>query len=132
MLFPSITEDIDDGSTIDAAYTGHGQRLKLAQDIPLTNLEIDPRTGIVTDRGFLGSLRTAGFYFAGVFEKSGGNIDFTDLDSAAELYNDQERVYLFATGKWLKISFGNLTGWVIADYVITPPEYELAALPVTY
>jgi type IV pilus assembly protein PilY1 len=101
VLFPTLTEDINDGSVLDAVYSGHGQRLELAQDVPLTNLEVDPRTGIVTDRGFLGALRTAGFYFAGVFEKSGGPIDFTIVDTSAEELNGKERVYVFATGKWL-------------------------------
>jgi type IV pilus assembly protein PilY1 len=78
-----------------------GQRMKNAQDVPITNLVTDPRTGIVTDHGLLGHLRSAGYYFAGLFEQSGGQVDLTHSVGAAELEGGRERVYLFATGNFL-------------------------------
>lgn len=85
----------------DVTWNYAGARLKNAQDVLVSDLQVDPRTGIVTDHGFLGHLRSAGYYFTGLFEQSGGAVDLTHSASAAELEDGRERVYLFATGNFL-------------------------------
>ncbi len=130
ILFPTTTLDICEDElpegckSSDKWYsvtnTFGGQRLKTNQDVRLTNLVVDPRTGIVTDYGFLGALRTAGYYFAGVFEKSGGDIDFTDNVAEAETVGGVARVYVFATGRWL--NFIKLVEDFQADSPGTPTD----------
>ncbi len=94
VVFPDTTVGID-GESVSNDY--QGQRLPNAQDILLTNKVTDPRTGTVTDHGFLGALRSSGYYFSGFFERSGSTIRFTDSKSNWET----DRVYIFATGRWL-------------------------------
>jgi type IV pilus assembly protein PilY1 len=111
VVYPTTVVDICEDElpegckTADKWYTVTwnyaGDRLKNAQDVQVTNLVADPRTGIVTDHGLLGHLRSAGYYFAGLFEQSGGAIDLTHSAGAAELENGLERVYLFVTGNFL-------------------------------
>jgi type IV pilus assembly protein PilY1 len=95
VVFPTTTVDIDGTETVDNNYVGG--RLPNAQDIPLTEKVTDSRTGTVTDHGFLGALRTSGYYFSGVFERSNPGIRFTNSHSDWE----PDRVYIFATGRWL-------------------------------
>jgi type IV pilus assembly protein PilY1 len=111
VVYPTTVKDICEDElpegckTSDKWYTVTwnyaGQRMKNAQDVPVVNLATDPRTGIVTDSGFLGNLRSAGYYFAGLFEQSGGQIDLTDNHDLAEKEDWRARVYLFATGNFL-------------------------------
>ena len=119
VLFPTTTENIDGGGAVDPGYTGHGQRLTMNQDILLTNLVTDSRTGLVTDYGFLGSLRSGGYYFAGVFEKSGTPVEFTPDVASAEV-EGQARAYVFATGRWL--NFIKLTEDFHANTPGSPPD----------
>ncbi|NIQ90347.1 MAG: VWA domain-containing protein, partial [Deltaproteobacteria bacterium] len=111
VVYPTTALDICEDETPNGCPTSDkwysvtwnyaGQRLKNAQDIQIQNLVTDPRTGIVTDQGFLGHLRSAGYYFAGLFEQSGGAIDLTHSHDAAEKEDWRARVYLFATGNFL-------------------------------
>jgi type IV pilus assembly protein PilY1 len=111
VVFPTTTLDICEDETPKGCETSDkwytvtnpyaGQRLPNAQDILVSDLQEDSRTGIVTDKGFLGHLRSAGHYFAGVFEQSGGQLEFTNDHDLAEKEDWRARVYLFATGKFL-------------------------------
>lgn len=95
VVFPTTTVDIDGSVTVTNNYSG--QRLPNAQDILLTNEVTDPRTGEVTDTGFVGFLNSTGYYFSGLFERSGSTLEFTDSKSNWET----DRVYVFASGRWL-------------------------------
>jgi type IV pilus assembly protein PilY1 len=94
VVFPNTTVGTN-AEAVSSSYAG--DRLPNAQDVLLTNKVTDPRTGTVTDQGFLGALRTSGYYFSGFFEHSGAEVRFTDSKSNWET----DRVYIFATGKWL-------------------------------
>ena len=80
--------------TIDADIQG---QLKNSQSIELHKSQIDPMTNQIFDYGFMGFLSSSGYYFSGVFEKSGGGIDFTSTFVPLE----NNPVYIFATGNWL-------------------------------
>ena len=95
VVYPTNTFNIVGGGSVDDAFAG--QRLKNAQDTLFVNQVADPRTGTVTDRGFVGTLKTSGYYFSGLFEKSGGAMDFTDVKTNWVA----NTVYVFATGRWL-------------------------------
>lgn len=81
-------------ATVSADITG---TLKNNQNIELNKTYTDPLTGLTFDHGFLGFLKSSGFYFSGVFEKRYGQIDFTTSHSNWE----NDTVYIFATGNWL-------------------------------
>lgn len=98
VVFPkgTLSDLINTGTPVDVAAGVQG-RLKNSQDIKLRNPQLDPTTNQVFDFGFLGMLNSSGYYFSGVFEKSGGNTDFTS--SRTDWATDT--VYIFATGNWL-------------------------------
>lgn len=98
VVFPkgALADLINTGTPVNVA-AGILGRLKNSQDIKLRNPQLDPVTNQVFDVGFLGLLNSSGYYFSGVFEKSGGSTDFTD--SRTDWATDT--VYLFATGNWL-------------------------------
>lgn len=101
VVFPSgATVDIDGTSvTIPASLQG-GVTLPNYRDVLVTNTITDPNTNEVVDIGFIGALKATGFYFSGVFEKSGTGLEFTGVRADAE---SGPRVYLFATGRWLNM-----------------------------
>ncbi|SFL97816.1 von Willebrand factor type A domain-containing protein [Desulfomicrobium norvegicum] len=97
IVFPkgTLSNLIPTGSvTVGSEISG---RLKNNQDIELSKTYTDPLTGQTFDHGFIGFLKSSGFYFSGLFEKKYGDIDFTTLHS--NMVTDT--VYIFATGNWL-------------------------------
>ncbi|MFO7559201.1 MAG: PilC/PilY family type IV pilus protein [Desulfobacterales bacterium] len=102
ILFPDgITMDMD-GREVETPSTVKGFRLPNFQDISLCNLITNPDTGETTDTGFLGILKSTGYYFSGLFEEIGADLVFTpDESKLAEAGFGGKRVYLFATGNWL-------------------------------
>ena len=72
------------------------------QAVRLTDVQVDPRTNVAKDYGFLGYMKAPGVYFSGLFEQDGAvESQLTDdPDDAVESY-DRERVYCFVTGNYL-------------------------------
>ncbi|MBW1897565.1 MAG: hypothetical protein JRI61_00740, partial [Deltaproteobacteria bacterium] len=102
ILFPvGITMDLE-GRGVETPSSVKGIVLPNFQDIPLHKVITNPDTGETNDAGFLGILKSAGYYFSGVFEKIGTDLVFTpDGSEFAETGFGGKRVYLFATGNWL-------------------------------
>lgn len=94
-------QDLRWGSTVAYARTGiSGHRLLNHQDIVLTDIHTDTRTGVSKDYGFLGRLKAPGIYFAGLFE-TGTYYTLTDDPTHAATSGGLERVYAFVTGNYL-------------------------------
>ncbi len=103
------------GVTIAADVQG---RLKNSQDVEIHKSQVDPMTNQIFDYGFLGFLSSSGYYFSGVFEKTGGGIDFTSSFSVV----DNNPVYIFATGNW--INFIKLVeDFILADAYSSCRQY---------
>lgn len=106
-----------------------GQTLPNYQDVLLSHAVTDPESGVVTDTGFVGFLKSVGYYFSGFFEKDTTNhYQFTDdPDDAIHAYGGH-RVYLFVTGNFL--NFIKL----VEDFKVNgmPDAACASSLPYTY
>ncbi len=114
-------------NTITDSYGG--TTLPNAQDIVLSKEVTDSLSGVVTDVGFAGFLKSIGFYFSGFFEKNAfSHYQFTDDRSQALNAYGGQRVYLFVTGNFL--NFIKL----VEDFKVNGTPYASCAygLPSTY
>jgi len=105
-----------------------GTTLPNAQDVVLSHEVTDPESGVVTNTGFVGFLKSMGYYFSGFFEEDTTNhYKFTD-DRDDAMYNSGHRVYLFVTGNFL--NFIKL----VEDFKVNgmPDAACASSLPHTY
>ncbi len=100
VLFPTGSLQDEDGSAVTTPAAIKGLVLPNYRSILATNVEVDPNTSESIDKGFLGALKATGFYFSGLFEKTGATLEFTNSTGSAET-NNGYRVYVFATGNWI-------------------------------
>lgn len=93
VVFPKGTLAEIAGSSVSVPTDIKGKRLFNAQDIELSKIQVDPQTNQATDVGFLGFLKTAGFYFSGTFEGTTSGLNFINSSNS--------NTYFFASGNWL-------------------------------
>jgi type IV pilus assembly protein PilY1 len=133
VVFPSDIRFID-GTAPSAPWNSiinnYGNTLlPNAQDIALSHEVTDALSGVVTNIGFVGFLKSSGYYFSGFFEKdTSTHYQFTDnRDDAVHSYGGH-RVYLFVTGNFL--NFIKL----VEDFKVNgmPDAACASGLPSTY
>ncbi|MFZ5570976.1 MAG: pilus assembly protein [Thermodesulfobacteriota bacterium] len=100
VLFPTGELRDMDGNSVAVPSTVKGAVLPNFRDIAATEVIRESETGESLDRGFRGMLKAGGFYFSGLFEKSGAALEFTAESDGAELCAGR-RIYVFATGNWI-------------------------------
>jgi type IV pilus assembly protein PilY1 len=104
VVYPDLTDTHplerpgDDVAYVSDDIAGH--TLFNNQNILMTDQRTDPRTNIAKDYGFVGYLKSAGFYFAGLFEAGGPFYKLTNVPNNA-VPADKQRVYAFVTGNFL-------------------------------
>ncbi len=100
VLFPSGDLQDTEKNSVATPAEAKGKGLPNHRDIAVSGFAALPEgSGKVAD-GFVERLRSDGYYFSGLFEKSGPGLEFTANPAGAE-NSSGKRIYLFATGNFL-------------------------------